>query len=211
MNNRLAGDVEGARPSRRRRPRRWNKRRRTLFLQALGESCNVSAAARAAGMDRSSAYDLKDRDAAFAQGWRSALEQAHGALEWRLLEASLEGSVRTQMTLDPATRTPTQIKLMHSYPLTVALRLFLSHRSEVVAFRDAEAANDNDAAVSERVIARMDEIRAKLLTAEADAIWGDGAAQADDVRGDGTSLDRDAGAVGDEARAGQGADDEPAG
>lgn len=163
MTNRPTGDAEGVRPRRRRRPRRWNKRRRQRFLDHLAESCNVSAAARAADMDRSSAYDLKDRDPAFARRWGAALEQAHGALEWRLLEVSNEGSVRTEMSLDVKTREPTQIKLVHSYPLTVALRLFLSHRAEVAAFRGAEAASEEDMAVAARVRAHMDEVRGRLI------------------------------------------------
>ena len=139
MTDRQSGDVDGACPRRRRRrPRRWTKKRRTRFLEHLAESCNVSAAARVAGMDRSSAYDLKDKDPSFARGWRGALLQAHEALEWQLLESAREGTLRTELQLDPRTREPTQIKLVHSYPLTTMLRLFVSHRDEVAAHRLAQ-------------------------------------------------------------------------
>lgn len=162
MSHRPADGAEGTRLRRRRRPRRWSKRRRTLFLDHLAESCNVSAAARKAGMDRSSAYDLKDRDPAFARGWGAALERAHGEIELWLMETALKGSVRTEMSVDPKTQEATSIKLVHSYPVTVAMRLYLSHRAEVAAFRVTDDA-DEEEDVGARVRAHMDLVRGRLI------------------------------------------------
>ena len=167
MSNRPRGGAAGVQPPRRRRrsSRAWTKRRRTRFLDALAESCNVSAAARAAGMDRSSAYDLKDRDPEFQRGWGKALEQAHGALEWDLLRDAKEGSVRTEMTIDPETGKPIKIKVTHNPDHRLGIRLYLSHKAEVAAFRVAAAVDQDRQAVAARVQARMEAVRALLLKA----------------------------------------------
>lgn len=170
MTHRPTGEAEGVRLGPRRRLRRWNKKRRAVFLDALADTCNVSAAAREAGMDRSSAYHLKDRDPAFAKGWGTALERAHIALEWHLLELSHEGSVRTELVIDPETEKPKQIKLIHSYPLTTAVRLFLSHQAEVAGMRLAQAGRETDEEIRDRVFRRLDEIRARLLAPDPMAV-----------------------------------------
>jgi hypothetical protein len=168
MSNRPRGGPDGVQPPRRRRRvrRAWTKRRRTAFLETLAESCNVSAAARAAGMDRSSAYDLKDRDPEFQRGWGKALERAHSALEWDLLKDAKEGSVRTEMTIDPKTGEPTKIKLTRTPAHTVAIRLYLSHKAEVTAFRVAEAAIEDSRGAAESEWAWLEKIDARLAKAE---------------------------------------------
>ena len=167
MSNRQRGGAVGVQPPRRqrRKPRAWTKRRRTIFLQALAETCNVSKAALAAGMDRSSAYDLKDRDPEFMRGWRRALEQAHGELEWDLLKKAKDGDVRTELTLDPETRKPIKIKLTHERRQAIAMRLLLSHKAEVLAFRCEErmAGEDDTANADARIRAQMDVVRQRLI------------------------------------------------
>lgn len=182
--HRPTGEAASARSRPRRRLRRWTPKRRALFLDTLAESCNVSAAARAAGMERSSAYYLKDHDPAFAKGWSAALDRAHGALEWRLLQFAQDGAVRTEMTVDGETGATKQVKLIHSYPLTTAVRLFLAHRAEVAAIRGAQAIPETDAEVSLRVLGRMDEIRARLLAPAATDIWGEAEGDGGDARDD---------------------------
>jgi hypothetical protein len=169
MTDRPNGDADGAQLRRPRLPRRWTTRRRTRFLNHLAESCNVSAAARLAGVDRNSAYDLKDRDPTFARAWRRALERAHGELGLHLMAVSKNGSVRTETFIDGETGKTKQIKFIHSYPLTVALRLFLAHQAEVEAFRRASEADAADDDVDARLAARLDAFRARLL-GEPDAV-----------------------------------------
>jgi hypothetical protein len=168
MSNRPRGGAAGVQPPRRRRrsPRVWTKRRRAAFLETLAESCNVNEAARVAKMDRSSAYDLKDRDPEFQRGWGKALEQAHSALEWDLLKDAKEGSVRTEMTIDPETKKPITIKLTRSPAHTVAIRLYLSHKAEVRAFRVAEAAIEEARGVAESEWAWLEKIDARLAKVE---------------------------------------------
>lgn len=52
------------------RDHEWTVKKRAVFLDMLGATCNVSAAARAAGMAATNAYALQRRDAEFAQLWR---------------------------------------------------------------------------------------------------------------------------------------------
>lgn len=61
-----------------------------VFIDALRETGNVTAAARAAGIDRSTAYRYRNKDTApareFAAAWDDALEEAIDSLEaeaWR--------------------------------------------------------------------------------------------------------------------------------
>jgi len=165
MSNRPRGGAAGVQPPRRRRrtARVWTKRRRTRFLETLAESCNVSAAARAADMDRSSAYDLKDRDPEFQRGWGKALERAHSELGWRLLEICKDGAFRTEMSFDPKTKEPRQIKVTRTDAVTVMVRLFDSHQAEVCAYRVTEGLSQDEEDVGARVRAHMDLLRKRLI------------------------------------------------
>jgi TRAP-type mannitol/chloroaromatic compound transport system substrate-binding protein len=49
---------------------------RADFLAKLSVSANVSASAKAAGFARRTAYDMRDRDPAFAQAWDEALAES---------------------------------------------------------------------------------------------------------------------------------------
>ena len=56
-------------------------RAREVFLKAFEATCNVTAAANAAGISRRSAYDWRDADPSFAADWLDAEESATDALE----------------------------------------------------------------------------------------------------------------------------------
>ncbi|MBO9669962.1 MAG: hypothetical protein J7485_05550 [Sphingobium sp.] len=174
MSHRPRAGAAGVQPPRRqrRKPRQWTKLRRQRFLETLAESCNVSKAALAAGVDRSSAYDLKARDPEFMRGWRKALERAYGELEWDLLKDAKEGDVRTEVTFDPKTGEPTRVKVTQRRAHAVALCLYRTHHNEVTAFRAAEAADQDRPDVAARVQARMEEIRSLLVKNAAKKISG---------------------------------------
>lgn len=165
MSNRPRGGAAGVQPPRRRRrtARVWTKRRRAAFLETLAESCNVSAAARAAGMDRSSAYDLKDRDPEFLRGWGKALERAHSDLGWHLLQICKDGAFRTELSFDLTTKEPRQLKVTRTDPVTVMVRLYDSHQAEVFAFRTTEGLSGDEEDVGGRVRAHMDLLRQRLI------------------------------------------------
>lgn len=56
-------------------------RARETFLRVLEETCNISEAARQAGMSRRSAYDWRDADEQFAADWNDAEQAAVDKLE----------------------------------------------------------------------------------------------------------------------------------
>jgi hypothetical protein len=88
------------------KPRRTSRtdRARETFLATLRETCNVSAAARAAKIGRSTAYDWRDADEAFASAWDDAEEEAVDALEMRARERALDNSDRMMEILLKAHR-----------------------------------------------------------------------------------------------------------
>ncbi|MCW2382551.1 MULTISPECIES: hypothetical protein [unclassified Sphingobium] len=129
------------RMSRPRRPR-WTIQRRRQFLAVLAETSNVSAAAQAASMHRCTAYALKGRDPDFARAWKEALEQGYSDLELHLMRQSIGGTMRTETVIDGETKAVKQVRTIHSYPLTVAVRLLTAHRQEVESWRrETEAAS----------------------------------------------------------------------
>jgi hypothetical protein len=66
-------------------------RARASFLVVLRETCNVSEAARAAGIGRRTAYEWREKDAKFAEGWDDAEEEAADKLEREAWRRAVEG------------------------------------------------------------------------------------------------------------------------
>ena len=60
---------------------RLNNARRQVFLRALAETGNVTAAVEIAGTSRSRVYELRKADPSFAVAWEEAEESAADALE----------------------------------------------------------------------------------------------------------------------------------
>lgn len=66
-------------------------RAREAFLSTLRETCNVSEAARAAGIGRRTAYDWREADKDFAAQWVEAAEEAADRLEREAWRRAVEG------------------------------------------------------------------------------------------------------------------------
>ena len=64
----------------------------STFLADLAENCNVSHAARLAGVDRSTAYRHREESAAFAAAWDDAVADGIEALELALRRRGMETS-----------------------------------------------------------------------------------------------------------------------
>ena len=69
-------------------PKGW----RQAFLAALREQGNVRFACEVAGVERSTAYRLREKDTAFATAWESALDDAVESLEQVAWERAKETS-----------------------------------------------------------------------------------------------------------------------
>lgn len=139
------GRGAGTRAQLRRVGRRiWDDARKEEFLAVLAATCNVEEACRAVSMSNQGAYNLRLRDPAFAAAWKRAVEQGYSELEMLLLRQSLHGSTTTE-TVEDGEGQCKQVKTVHSYPHTIALRLFQAHQSTAEAVRaEQDASPDSD-------------------------------------------------------------------
>lgn len=64
---------------------------RHTFLETLRDTANVSAAARAASVNRRTVYSWRDENPDFAADWDEALEEATDALEAEARRRALDG------------------------------------------------------------------------------------------------------------------------
>jgi len=148
---------------RRKKLNRWNERRRQLFLITLTETANVRKSAEKATMSLSAAYLLKGRDPAFARAWRDALDVGFSELELSLLRDSIEGTERIEIVEVGPDRVLKSVKTIKSRNHSVAMRLYSSHRDEVMAHREArDGADESEQETAARVRAHMNQIRDRL-------------------------------------------------
>lgn len=82
--------------------------RQAKFVALLAETCNVSAAARAAGVAASTCYRWRTADAGFAALWDAALGIGYDRLEAALLDYALKTVERE--VADPAVIAPEEVK-----------------------------------------------------------------------------------------------------
>lgn len=69
----------------------FDAERKAVFLGALIETCNVTEAARQAGIWPQTAYKHRDRYASFHDRWMAALSQGYDRLELAMLKRALHG------------------------------------------------------------------------------------------------------------------------
>jgi hypothetical protein len=129
------------------------------FLEALGETANITASAKAAGMSRPTAYKLRRTDAAFRAGWDAALLQAYEALEARVLERAMDG-VR-QVVRYQGEPVGEDVK----YNDHVALGLLRMHRQATERARAAGAGAEGCSAeaLAAEIRRKLGEMQARLL------------------------------------------------
>ncbi|WOK36295.1 hypothetical protein [Sphingomonas sp. C3-2] len=92
--------AEGGTANRAQRHDGWSAARQDRFFEHLAMTSNVKAAAQAAGLTRSSAYRLRDRDADFARRWDAALAEGYAQLEMEMLHYARFGSERVIIEVD---------------------------------------------------------------------------------------------------------------
>ncbi len=115
----------------------FGKAKRTRFLDRLAATCNVSVAARFAGVAVSSCYRLRAREEGFAAAWDAALAVGYDRLEAALLDYALtkmEGGQADPDVIAPA-EIPGSVKaalaersVSHS-DLQMAVRILAQHRT----------------------------------------------------------------------------------
>jgi hypothetical protein len=132
---------------------RWSDEAEERFLEELAASCNVRAAAAAAGFSTTAVYKRRMRWPGFAAAWAEAVDQGYARLEAMLVEQATDSLRVLRQTRHERKR---EDDGRPNVPFAQALNLLRLHRAEVRGgkpqnYRAAEKAPD------------MDEIRASIL------------------------------------------------
>lgn len=138
--------------ARKQRKFEWTKAKETIFLTTLAETCNVTAAAQAAGMSASGAYLRRKRVAAFRASWVEAIATAYRDLELVLLERALNGTERI------VTKPNGSVERMREYPNQIALALLRMHRDTVVE-AEQEPSQGEVAELRQRLFDKLERLR----------------------------------------------------
>ena len=119
---------------------------RTLFLDTLAETSNVSEAARRAGINPSRAYKVRREETAFRLKWNAALVEGYDHLEMETLH-------RLRMGVDAG-------KDDRKFDIANALRLLTLHRETVARERALTGEEDEESVLAE-LNARLDAMRGR--------------------------------------------------
>lgn len=133
----------------------WSEEERGLFLDTLAATCNVDAAAMAAGHPKKSASALRRRDTGFRDQWDEALETGYAILEAMLLEKAQSAiSAKRPMLNDAGANTDR----VAGDDITIrdAIALLDKHRAMVIRIRQGkEAGNATKAATAKESCAEL--------------------------------------------------------
>ena len=102
---------------------------KTVFIEKLKASPNVSVAAKAAGINRTYAYKLKSEDDEFAAAWDEAVESSTDAAEAEAFRRAVKGTVK------PVFHMGKKVGGIREYSDTLLIFLLKAHRPE--KYRDA--------------------------------------------------------------------------
>ena len=111
--------------------RNWTKTKESKFLSVLAETCNVTEAARQAGICLSYAYKRRASNAGFRAGWMQAIGEAYQRLELVLLDRAFNGTEKVVKRRDGSE------DRMLEYSNQLGLSLLKMHRNTA-----AEAASE---------------------------------------------------------------------
>ena len=111
--------------------RNWTKTKESEFLSVLAETCNVTEAARQAGICLSYAYKRRASNAGFRAGWMQAIGDAYQRLELVLLDRAFNGTEKVVKRRDGSE------DRMLEYSNQLGLSLLKMHRNTA-----AEAASE---------------------------------------------------------------------
>jgi hypothetical protein len=152
-----------------RKPSKWTAAKRESFLVHLAETANVHAAARAVGLDKRGAYHLRRRDLTFRKAWDQALCEGYAVLETLLLERAIAG-LQGPDPEEEAPATDAARPVLQAVSERTMLTLLHQHRQTVRDHRQssetAEAEPmEQEAEIRARLVARLEEMRARLTEA----------------------------------------------
>lgn len=101
-------------------PKGW----RVRFLAALADTGNARDSARAAGVDRATAYRHREKDEGFADAWEAALQDATDSLEMEARRRAVEG------VEEPVFHKGERVGSVRRYSDTLLIFLLKAHRPE---------------------------------------------------------------------------------
>lgn len=132
----------------------WSK----PFLATLAETSNVTAAAKAGGIDTSRAYEARRTNAGFNRDWQQALCEGYDNLELDMLRRLREGEIKPPASAKKGVRT---------WEHAVALRLLTAHREATGRQRAVRNRADAEVIV-QQINAKLEAMKQRRLAAEAD-------------------------------------------
>jgi hypothetical protein len=132
--------------------RNWSKAREREFISVLAETCNVTLAAREAGVSVSGAYRRRRADAAFRTAWIEAIGTAYQRLELALLERAFVGTEKIVRRKDGSE------ERMVDYPNQLALTLLKMHRDTAIEAA-TDVAPDDAEDIRERLLEKLERLR----------------------------------------------------
>lgn len=149
--------------------RKWTPQRRKVFLDHLRASGNVTAAAEAARISRSSAYARRASDAAFRRAWDDAVEGALDDLEAELHRRAKDGTEK------PVFYGGKPVGSVTNYSDNLAMFLLRSRRPHIYgdAAKAASGPDPDRAETAKAVRRRLEETLAAAEISENDS--GEGA------------------------------------
>ncbi|EDL49063.1 hypothetical protein [Erythrobacter sp. SD-21] len=128
-----------------------NTRWREAFIEALGQTSNVTKAARAAGIDPAAAYRERREQPKFYERWQAALCEGYDHLELEVLRRLREGDFVTEDG--------------NKYDFASALRVLAAHRESVAKVR-AQRVNTSVAEIRASIDRKVEQIRQKVAARE---------------------------------------------
>lgn len=153
----------GANPKMRKGTKReWTKAKEASFLSTVADTCNVTAAAEAAGVSTGGAYKRRKAVAAFRAGWAEALATGYQRLEMVLLERALNGTEKVVKRRDGSE------ERMRDYPNQIALHLLKLHRESATG-ATAEPPEEEIEEVRERLFQKLQRLRKRIEAEEQDS------------------------------------------
>ena len=145
--------VGGAKPQLRKpRAKGWTRAKQAEFLTVLGETCNVSQAARQAGVSVTHAYRKRKMDAGFRASWIEAVGSAYQRLELALLDRAFNGTEKVTTRRDGSEERVREVSNQ------LGLALLKMHR-DTAAAAASELPPDDLEALRERVMRKLDRLR----------------------------------------------------
>lgn len=94
---------------------------RPVFLEALSQLANIGYACQVAGINRTTAYNAKERDPDFARAWDEALEDAGDKLEREVWRRAHDGVPRVKLYIHQGAEVARVVELEYSDQLLLAL------------------------------------------------------------------------------------------